>query len=135
MGGEFVVNLVDEGIVERVDLCAIDFPHGTSEADEVGLALAACAGTDVPRIAESPASLACREHATHVVGGNRVVIGTVHAMSVRDGIVDPESLRVDHDALKMIGRMGPPDRYTRTTDSFGLKRPSLDEWRAGKSRG
>jgi flavin reductase (DIM6/NTAB) family NADH-FMN oxidoreductase RutF len=35
--GEFVVNLVDEALAERMNVCAVDFPAGTGELDEAQL--------------------------------------------------------------------------------------------------
>src|SRR5262249_34437245 len=32
--GEFVVNLVDEALAERMNICAIDFPAGTGELEK-----------------------------------------------------------------------------------------------------
>jgi hypothetical protein len=42
-------------------------------------------------------------------------------MHVRDGLADPENFHVVHD-LHAVGRLGSPDRYTRTDDQFALKR-------------
>ena len=131
-GGRFVVNLVDEPIAVRMNAAAIDFPPGTDELAAVGLTAAACPGTDVPRVAESPASLACREHSTQRIGGNRIILGEVTAMHCRDGLVDPETLRVDLDALTMVGRMASPGWYARTTDRFELPRETYEEWRRGR---
>src|SRR5258707_11405843 len=35
--GEFVVNLVDEALAERMNICAVDFPAGTGELNEAEL--------------------------------------------------------------------------------------------------
>ena len=35
--GSFTVNLVDEALAERMNVCAVDFPPGTSEIDAAGL--------------------------------------------------------------------------------------------------
>src|SRR5207302_186884 len=34
--GEFVVNLVDEALAERMNICAVDFPAGTGETSKAG---------------------------------------------------------------------------------------------------
>ncbi len=128
--GEFVVNLVDEAIAERMNAASVDFPAGMSEPEQVGLPLGPCAGTTVPRIAESPASFACRHHATQHVGTNRIVLGEILAATFRDGLVDPSNFHVDLGALHMVGRMASPGWYTKTHDQFELPRPSYEEWRA-----
>jgi len=127
--GEFVVNLVDEPIAAAMNACAVDFPPGTDELAAAGLTAAACCGTAVPRVAESPASFACREHQTTRVGRNRLVVGEVLGLTVRDGIVDPATLRVASDKLAMVGRMAAPDWYARTSDRFELKRQTYEQWR------
>ena len=48
-----------------------------------------------------------------------------------EGVIDPQTLRVDAQALGLVGRMG-GDLYCTTRDRFSLRRPSLDEGRAGK---
>src|SRR4051794_32270325 len=35
--GEFVVNLVDEALAERMNVCAVDFPQGVPELDAAKL--------------------------------------------------------------------------------------------------
>ena len=127
--GEFVVNLADEAMAARMNDCAVDFPAGTSEPAAVGLALGPCAGTAVPRLAESPASFACRHHSTQRVGGNRIVLGEVLALTARDGLIDPSTLHVDLGALHLVGRMASPGWYTRTADQFELERQTYDQWR------
>src|ERR1700674_947017 len=35
--GEFVVNLVDEALAERMNICAVDFPSAVGELEKAGL--------------------------------------------------------------------------------------------------
>ena len=127
--GEFVVNLVDEALAERMNLCAVDFPPEESELAAAGLTptpmrLVACLG-----VAEAPAALECRHWRTiAVANGRELVIGEVVAARMRDDLVDPETLRIDHAALRPIGRLA-GDGYCRTRDTFQLTRPSLDSLR------
>ena len=126
--GVFVVNLVDEAIAERMNLAATDFPYGVSELDEIGLTAAPSVEVDVPRIAEAPASLECREAATVCVGRSRIIIGEVLYLHVRDELVDPEKMYIDAEKLRAVGRMG-GHGYTRTSDLFQMQRLSYEEWR------
>jgi flavin reductase (DIM6/NTAB) family NADH-FMN oxidoreductase RutF len=123
--GRFVVNLVDEAMAERMNAASADYPPGVSEPAAVGLATEACPGSDVPRLAESPASFACDLHSIQMIGLNRLVIGEVTHAAVREGIVDVAKLHVDVEQLQMVGRMSPPGWYCRTTDRFELDRPTL----------
>src|SRR5713101_3775058 len=54
--GEFVVNLVDEAIAERMNVCDVDFPTGVNELEMAGLHPVASAEVRAPLIAEAPVS-------------------------------------------------------------------------------
>ena len=98
--GEFVVNLVDEPIAEAMNLCAIDFPPEISEVEVAGLDLRLeqdCAAAH----RQAPVSLECRRFVTLQPARERyLVIGEVLVAHVKDGILDPATLRVDRDRLR-----------------------------------
>ena len=120
---EFVVNLVDEAVAEAMNATAASLPYGTSELDQAGLTMHPSSVVRPPRIAEAPASLECVEWGTLQIGGNRLIIGLIKRVHVRDDLIDPESLRIHSERLKTIGRMASPDWYCHTTDRFEMKRP------------
>jgi len=120
---EFVVNLVDETIAEAMNQCAASLPYGENELLRAGLTAAPCSLIKPPRIAESPASLECVEWGTLQIGGNRVVIGLVKRLHLRDELFDPHTKRIHADKLFLIGRMAAPHWYCRTRDRFEMKRP------------
>jgi flavin reductase (DIM6/NTAB) family NADH-FMN oxidoreductase RutF len=127
--GEFVVNLVDEGIAEAMNVTAIDFPPGESEPEAAGLALAASLQVKPPRLAAAPAALECRRTVGLMFGANReLVIGEVLGVHIRSGIVDPETLNVDFAALRPVGRLS-GNGYARQRDTFELRRITYAEWR------
>jgi flavin reductase (DIM6/NTAB) family NADH-FMN oxidoreductase RutF len=129
-GGEFVVNLVDEPIAEAMNLCAIDLPAEVSEVDLAGFTLLPSEAVAPGRIAEAPVNLECRRYLTLQPGRERyIVLGEVLVLHVRDGIVDPERLRVDRDAYAPIGRLF-GGGYVRTHDRFEMPRISYGEWLA-----
>ena len=103
--GRFTVNLVDEATAPAMHATSAVLPFGESEADALGLELAPF-GDGPDRIAAAPAALSCREHATHLVGDTRVVLGVAEALWVRDGLIDPETSRVDLAARRAVGRLG-----------------------------
>src|SRR4051794_12744338 len=47
--GEFVVNLVDEALAERMNVCAVDFPKEVGELNEAKLTAVASVGVKPPR--------------------------------------------------------------------------------------
>ncbi len=120
---EFVVNLVDEKTAEAMNRTAATLPYGVSEIQSAGLMTATSTVVKPPRIAESPASLECVEWGTLQIGGNRLVIGLVKRVHVRDELFDPQTQRIRNELFHVIGRMATPDWYCRTTDRFEMKRP------------
>src|SRR6202035_4763575 len=58
--GEFVVNLVDEALAERMNICDVPFPTGINELEMAGLHPLDSAGVKPPRIAEAPVSFECQ---------------------------------------------------------------------------
>ena len=120
---EFVVNLVDESVAEAMNKTAASLPYGVSEIESTGLTLLPSSVVKPPRIAEAPASLECTEWGTLQIGGNRLIIGVVKRVHVRDDLFDPETQRIRSERLHIVGRMASPHWYCRTTDRFEMRRP------------
>ncbi len=130
--GEFVVNLVDEPIAEAMNLCAIDLPPEVSEVALAGFSLLPSDIVAPGRIAQSPVNMECRRYVTLQPGPERyIVLGEVLMLHVKDGIVDPESLRVDRELYAPIGRLF-GGGYIRTHDRFEMPRISYQQWRDNK---
>jgi 2-nitrobenzoate nitroreductase len=122
--GEFVVNMVDETIVERAILCGSDFPAHISEPEAVGLELTSSTTVKVPRIAEAPIAWECKLFKVLDFSAQRsIVFGEIVAMYFREGLLDEERLRVRVDEFQPYGRLGGPN-YCRTTDRVTLKVPT-----------
>ena len=128
--GEFVVHLVDEPLAEAMNLCAIDLPPEISEVELAGFSLLPSEVVQPGRIAQAPVSMECRRYVTLQPGPERfIVLGEVVMLHVRDGIVEPERLRVDRDRYAPIGRLF-GGGYVRTHDRFEMPRISYAEWLA-----
>ena len=121
---EFVVNLVDESIAEAMNRCAASLPLGQNELEGAGLHWTASSTVAAPRIMEAPASLECKEWGTLQIGENRVVIGLIVRMHLRDELYDPVKKRIFTEKLLTIGRMASPHWYCRTRDRFEMIRPA-----------
>ncbi len=133
--GEFVVNLVDEDLAAAMNLCAVDFPAEISEPEIAGLALAGSRFVRPPRLAAAPAALECRLFTLMRIGAAReLVIGEVVGAHVRDGLLDPERLRIDYERYRPVGRLC-GDLYCLTRERFALRRRSYAEWRAEEAEG
>jgi flavin reductase (DIM6/NTAB) family NADH-FMN oxidoreductase RutF len=122
-GHEFVVNLVDESIAEAMNQCAASLPFGENELVRAGLHAAPSSIVKPPRIAEAPASLECVEWGTLHIGDNRMVIGVIKRIHLRDELFDAEKRRVNTDKLFLIGRMAAPHWYCKTRERFEMVRP------------
>jgi 2-nitrobenzoate nitroreductase len=131
---QFVVNLLDESLLADMVGCATDFPPGVSEPAALGLALAGSVAVAPPRIERAPFALECRtaqilDFSTH----RAVVIGEVLSVYVRDGIVDPVTLRVDLERYRPIGRLFGA-LYCRTREVVACPTPSYATWMQGRGR-
>jgi flavin reductase (DIM6/NTAB) family NADH-FMN oxidoreductase RutF len=120
---EFVINLVDEALAEKMNLCAASLPPGEDELIHAGLTPLPSTVVKPPRIAEAPVSLECKSHSIVEIGDNRLIIGEVLRVHVRDGILNPETWMVNAEAYHPIGRMQAPGWYCKTTAMFEMKRP------------
>ncbi|POR56916.1 flavin reductase family protein [Bosea psychrotolerans] len=126
--GEFVVNLVDEGLAEAMNICAIDFPPEVSEINAAGLSLLPGVSVAVPRIAEAPFALECRKQVSLAFSPTReLLVGEVVRIHARAGLVDPKTLRVSMSDYKPVGRMF-GDGYSRQNDRFDLRRDNYAGW-------
>ena len=121
---DFVVNLVDETTAEAMNRTSASLPYGVSELEQAGLTAVASSVVGAPRIGEAPASLECKEWGTIQIGKNRVIIGIVRRVHVRDSLIDPEKLRIRSEDFHVIGRMASPNWYCRTRDRFEMTRPA-----------
>jgi len=120
---EFVVNLVDEPLAKAMNTTAASLPYGVSELEAAGLHEAPSTVVRPPRIAESPASLECSEWGTLQIGENRLIIGLIKRIHLRDEFYDPATQRIRGDLLYTVGRMASPHWYCRTRDRFEMIRP------------
>jgi flavin reductase (DIM6/NTAB) family NADH-FMN oxidoreductase RutF len=120
---EFVVNLVDESVAQAMNVTAATLAFGISELTAAGLTAAASSVVKPPRIAEAPASLECAEWGIIEIGGNRLIIGVVKRVHIRDELFDPDTLRVRSERYEVIGRMASPHWYCHTASRFEMQRP------------
>ncbi len=130
---EFVVNVVTEDILKKMNVCATDFPAGVNELEMAGFTTVASSVVSVPRIREAHAALECREHSTIEIGRSRIILGQVVAIYVEDRFIDPKGPYVLAEELHAIGRMNGLGSYVRTRDAFvTVPRISYKAWVEGE---
>ena len=121
--GEFVVNMVDEAMADRMNVTAYAFPPGTSELDKAGLTARPAVASRPPLITESPVSLECRLAQAIPLGPNStLLLGRVGHLHIRDELIDPERHYVLAEDMHLIARMHGRGWYARTTDLFEIHR-------------
>jgi flavin reductase (DIM6/NTAB) family NADH-FMN oxidoreductase RutF len=116
--GEFVVNVVNEAVAETMNFTAIDFPPEIKHLEIGALKTEPSLIVKVPRIAASPASLECRELMTMEIGRNRIILGQVVAVHVKDEFIDQTGHYIRAEELHAIGRMNGLGAYVKTRDAF-----------------
>ena len=132
--GEFVVNLVDENLAAAMNVCAVDFPSDWSEIEAADLELCDSKLVKVPRLKASPVALECREVQTLEIGRNRVIMGEIVAIWIREEFVNANNFHISTPDLKLIGRMGGAGGYVKTSDTFEMARLSFEQWQADTAR-
>ena len=124
--GEFVVNIVSEDFVEKMNICSAEFPPDVDEWEKSGLTPVASECVKPARVQESRFHMECKlvdvvSVSKQPLGGS-LVLGEVLRFHVADELFD--DYRIAPEKLRAVGRMGGPS-YARTTDRFDLERPKL----------
>lgn len=130
---QFVVCLVPETALQKMNVTAIDFPPGVDEIDEAGLTPVPSTFVKPPRLAESPVAFECETFQLIPVGHHTIVLGRVRAAHIADDcMLDATRHYVDTPKLGLVGRMHGRGWYARTTDRVEVPRIALRDWEARK---
>jgi len=123
--GDFVVNVVDDPLAERMNLTSADYPPEVDEFAVTGLTARPGARVRAPRLAEAPISLECRVAQVVTVGRgpHSLVLGEIVYFHVRDELYDGATGRVNMHRLKPVGRLA-GHLYAHVHDIFEMKRPA-----------
>lgn len=120
----FTVNFVTEELAEAMNLSSGEYASDVDEFELTGLTAVAGEVVDAPYVAEAAAVFECELLQTVELGDpptNTVVFGTVLRAHIRSEFLD--GTRIDHEAIKLVGRMA-GGSYTTTADGiFYLERP------------
>lgn len=124
--GSYVINLVSEDLVPKMNMTAPDYPEEVDEFEVSGLTpLPGTVGV-APRIAESKIQMECKLHQIlsfgDKPGAGSLVIGEVLVMHVHEDIYDAGKIRLE--AFQPVARLA-GNFYARTTDMFELERPKM----------
>jgi flavin reductase (DIM6/NTAB) family NADH-FMN oxidoreductase RutF len=124
--GEFVVATVTEGLADRMNRCAFDYPPDVDEFVASGLTPQKARFVKPALVAESPVNIECElveiKRFGESPGAGSVVFGRILAIHVNDDVLAADGM-ADPAKLRAIGRMG-RETYSKTTDIFDLPRPA-----------
>jgi flavin reductase (DIM6/NTAB) family NADH-FMN oxidoreductase RutF len=121
----FTVNIVSFAIAEAMHVCGAKYPRGVDELKEAGLTAMPGEKVVSPWILEAPAAFECKRHVTLELGKSRqIIMGEIVFAHYRDGVVDPERMRVDPAEIDAIARLG-GDTCSTTRDRFEMLTPKL----------
>ncbi len=124
--GEFVFNLCNWELREKMNLTAEHLPRGVNEMSAAGLAAAPSEKVAPPRVAAAPAAFECRHIQTVDLPagsggrGSHVVIGEVIGIHIADDVIVDGI--VDIGLLRPVARLGYMD-YAVVDESFSMARP------------
>ena len=125
---EFVVNLVTEALVQKMNVTASDYPHEISEFDKAELTPVQADLVKAPMVGESPMNMECRVLQIMEFGkapkAASFIIAEVLRVHIRDEYYNQDTKRIS--GLRGIGRLGgEQDLYCLGQDTFELKRKPL----------
>jgi len=126
--GEFVVNVVDDANIEKMNVCVPEYAAGVNEIELAGFTTAPSLHVKPPRIADVPVQFECKMTQILELGNAPyyVVIGEVVQVHCRDDVIN-ERKHIDLARLNSVGRLIGPGMYSRITDNFQLLPPKLPE--------
>ncbi|MGB6407428.1 MAG: flavin reductase family protein [Planococcus donghaensis] len=122
--GEFVVHIVDDENVTKINETAASLPPSESEVEKVNLTLIPSTEISVPGVKESKVRMECRLVQAIPLGGDGpgsdLFIGEVIQFHVDEEIY--ESGRIDPRGLGAVSRLAGAN-YARIGEIFSIERP------------
>jgi len=126
--GVFTTSMVSRALAEKMNLSSIDAPHGESEFEIAGLAMAEGRLVNAPYVAPAYAALECRVTNIFEVNslegapsGSFVVIGQVMGIHLDETALTDGML--DMSIAAPVARMGYMD-YCEGSQPFQMRRPT-----------
>ncbi len=110
--GEFVVNIGDDTMIEKIHQSADEFPPEVSEVELLGLNTTNSAEIGTPRLADVPISMECRLHSVQEFGQTRAefIVGEVVMFHIRSDLY--KNGKVETTSLRPVARIGGPNYAT-----------------------
>lgn len=119
---EFVVNIVNEPLLDAMVTTSGEWPSTTSEFGPSGLTPGLSERVRPPYVAESPLQLECTLYREIELGNSHLVVGEVVLARVRDEVLTEG--RIDAEKLRPVGRLG-GELYAPLGPMLKRKRPRV----------
>lgn len=122
---EFVIHIVDEDNLEKINETAASLPYGESEMDHAGLELIASDILQTPGIVEAKVRYECELVHTWQIKNDGVLtgdffIGRIVRFHVDEAVY--EAGKINYDALKAVSRLAGHD-YAKIGELLTMARP------------
>lgn len=125
--GEFVLNVVTDETVEKMNQTSGEYPPDVDEFAVSGLTPVASEIVRPPRVAEAPVQMECKLEKVIYIGreGHQagLIIGQIVLWHVRDDLLTAQGV-IDPHKLHPVGRLS-GNLYSRTHDLFEFARPQV----------
>jgi len=121
--GDFVVNVVNEALGERMVKASGDWPADVDEFAVTGLTAVPSVRVRSPRVGEAPVSLECTLHREIALGAATFVVGEIVLAHVDDAVL--KGATVDPEKLLPLGRLG-GDGYAPLREVVHMARPRVE---------
>jgi flavin reductase (DIM6/NTAB) family NADH-FMN oxidoreductase RutF len=123
---EFVVNIVSQNLVEKMNQTSGEYAPGESEFEAAGLTAVPSHMVQPPRVGESLVNMECKlrqiiEFGNQPMAGN-LVLGDIVCIHLDEKVY--KQGHIDVDVLQPVGRMG-GFWYSTVKDRFELPRPTV----------
>ena len=123
--GEFVVNLVDDKMAEKMVACSADYPKGESEPIHAELNLSQSKKINVDYITESPFSFECKSITVLQFSNTRdLAIGEIMGMHAKRRLIDLKNYHINWSKYNPVGRLF-ASHYIYTDNTFSLRIPAV----------
>jgi len=127
---EVVINMVNYGIVQQMNLSSCEYPKGVSEFEKAGFTPVASDFVKPFRVKESPVSIECK--VLQVIetgqegGAANLIICEVLCMHIDDHVLNEQG-RIDPHKIDLVARMG-GDYYCRASGAavFEVAKPNTE---------
>ena len=123
--GQFVVNMVVEEIVEKMNITSQTVPSDINEFELAGLTPIASTKVKAPRVKESPVTMECElvHHYSlenHKHGGATIIIGRVIMFHIDESVL-LDDFKINMETYKPVARLA-GSNYSKLGEIFSIKR-------------